>query len=109
VAVNAPPSKFATLMKALFAIVEPRDQGASDNKAKMLALLQKRKQDKSVEARLRNDVRIDALKLVMRLFNARLDKRISLCVELWENVFDKFQQGGKMKALTNEQAILLSR
>ena len=69
-------SQLSALMKALFAILEPRpkfDDKDPNASRKVAALLQKRKDDTSVEAGLRNGLRNNAIKLVLRLFNVRLD------------------------------------
>ena len=94
------------LMEALFAIIEPRskfDPKDPTTARNIAALLQKRKEDKSVEACLKNSVRKDALKLILRLFNARLNSRISFCVAIWEQVFDTLDKRGRLETLTNQQ------
>ena len=98
--------KMIALMQALFAIIEPRskfDPKDPTTARNIAALLQKRKEDKSLEACLKNSVRKDALNLILRLFNARLNTRISLCVEIWEEVFDSLDKKGWLERLTNEQ------
>ena len=46
-----------------------------------------RASDKSVESRFRNDLRCDALSLLLRLFNLRLDTRITFIISVWEDIF----------------------
>ena len=104
-------SQLSALMKALFAILEPRpkfDDKDPNASRKVAALLQKRKDDTSVEAGLRNGLRNNALKLVLRLFNVRLDSRITFCVEMWEDIFDDFEKKGRFETLANKQQALLS-
>ena len=104
-------AQLSLLMKALFDILEPREQMNPKDAASVrryAAMMQKRKEDKSLEAGLRKDVRKDALKLVLRCFNARLDTRISYCVQLWENIFEAFENANKIQTLSSQKILLAS-
>ena len=47
--------------------------------------------DTSDEALFRNDLRVVALNMVLRLFNVRLNARISRIISVWETVFDRIE------------------
>jgi hypothetical protein len=60
-------------------------------------------EDQSTEARLRNNVRQDALKLVVRILDVRLNTRISHCVQLWETIFQSFEDQKKIHSLCDAE------
>ena len=55
--------------------------------------------DRSKEARLRNDVRTDALNLLHRFFDLRLNTRITHCVETWEKIFEELARSKRLSVL----------
>ena len=61
---------------------------------------QSQRDDQSKEARLRNDLRADALNIILRLINYRLNERITFCVKAYENIFDALVSQKRLSVLS---------
>ena len=61
---------------------------------------QSQRDDQSKEARLRNDLRADALNIMLRLINYRLNERITFCVKAWEDIFDTLVSQNRLSVLS---------
>jgi len=85
-------SQISNIYKSLFAVLDTREQKEASGAAQM-AKIAARATDKSIEARFRCDLRSEALNLLLRFFNVRLDSRMSRVIRAWEAVFDKMENG----------------
>ena len=74
---------------SMFALLDSRE-GTGD-KSKLAA----RAADMSVEARCKCALRADALKLLLRFFNMRLNSRLSSVIFAYESIFDKIEARGR--------------
>ena len=75
-------SKMSSIFKSLFAVLDTRDDTRPD-----------RASDVSNEAGLKHALRSDALNLLLRFFNTRLNWRISQVIRVWEDIFEKIETG----------------
>jgi len=98
-------SQINLLYSALFQVLDTRQEGSGktsmgaeerQNSGALLAKIRAvRAADRSVEARFRNDLRRDALNLLLRLFNMRLNFRISIVIDAWEKIFEDIESSSR--------------
>ena len=86
-------------------ILDPGDRTPIDEKNRDAQTIRamrelKARNDRSTEARLRNDVRTDALNLLLRFFDLRLNTRVTHCVETWENIFEELARSKRLSVLS---------
>ena len=89
-------SRIWSIYGSMFALLDSRE--GTEDKAKLAA----RAADMSVEARSKCSLRADALKLLLRFFNMRLNSRLSSVIYAYESIFDQMEAKGlsSLKALT---------
>ena len=75
-------SQISSLFSSLFAALDTRDESN---------LEKSRSTDASVEARLRNKLRSDALNVLSRFFDMRLNVRMCRVIRAWEAVFETIE------------------
>ena len=130
-------AKISRISSALFAVLDMREQSTTkseiqDSKKHRTYLFMKthpsdsdemrlktdecrkiryadRAVNKAVEARLRCDLQYCALQLLMRLFDVRLNWRMTQAIETWEAIFEKIQHGpGGLSRLKNPYPVMRS-
>ena len=87
-------SKIVSIYKSLVAVLDTREDTEDKiSSAAQKAKIATRATDMSVEARFRCDLRSDALNLLLRFFNLRLDSRLTSVIRAWETIFEKIENG----------------
>ena len=81
------------LCRSFYTILEPRRKVQPSDEYQVLD------DYNCTEARLRNDVRTDTLMLLLRLYDLRLNERISFCIDAWEQVFEKMSSENRLSVL----------
>lgn len=93
------------LFEGLWSILDSRESGESnDRDVSERQGPSQRKGDKSTESELRNSVRVQALSLLSRIVDIRLNQRVSDAIQCYEQIFEGLLQPDVLRNLSKSKS-----